>query len=69
MENVLDLVDLVLLIERGPLDPAEVRAALAATFDFVRVDLYEADGQMRDNEETYNHSSKVGKVSYSCLLA
>lgn len=27
-----DLVDLVLLIERGPLDPAQLRAALTATF-------------------------------------
>lgn len=27
-----DLVDLVLLIERGPLDPGEIRTALAATF-------------------------------------
>jgi hypothetical protein len=28
-----DLVDLVMLIERGPLVPAEIRTALAATFD------------------------------------
>jgi hypothetical protein len=31
--RVKDLVDMVLLIERGALDPAEVRAAVHATFD------------------------------------